>query len=90
MRLNIVKTGFFIFLKDYKSSSVFINFYYSFYKDDFFIFIPVKLLKTGFNKFNALEKVIPKLSLYRFKDYHRSEVLKRVNIEDNDFKNPNS
>ncbi len=39
VRLNIVKTGFFILLKGYKSSSVFINFCYSFYKDDFFILI---------------------------------------------------
>jgi len=84
--LNIVKTGFFIFLKGFKSSSVFTNFYYSFYKDDFFIFISVRLLKVKFNKFNVLEEVISKPGLYKSKDCHRFEVLKGINIGNTGFK----
>ncbi len=38
-KLNIVKTGFFIPLKGSKSSGVFANFCYGFYRDDFYIFI---------------------------------------------------
>ena len=87
-RLNIVKTGFFIFLKGYKSRSVFVNFCFSFYKDDFYIFILVRSLKVGPIRSNVLEKEIPKPSLYKFKDRQRFEVLKRVNIGDNGFKDP--
>ncbi len=67
-RLNIVKTGFFISLKGYKSCSVFVNFYFSSYRDDFYISVSARPLKVGSIKFNVLEERIPKLSLYRFKD----------------------
>src|SRR6266566_2536852 len=71
-KLNIVKTGFFIPLKGLKSSGVFVNFCYGFYKDDFYISIPARSLKTGPNKFNALERVTSKLGPHRPKDRHRS------------------
>jgi len=89
-KLNIVKTGFFIFLKGPKSSGVFANFCYGFYRDDFYIFIPAKPLKVGFNKSNVLEGVIPKLSLYRSKDRYRSVVSTGVTIGNNGFKDFNS
>ncbi len=82
--------GFFIPLKGLKSNSVFINFCYSFYKDDFFIFILVKPLKVRFNKLNVLEGVTLKLGFYRSKDRHRSEVSEGINIGDNSFKDPKS
>ncbi len=56
-KLNIVKTGFFILLKGSKSSGAFVNFCYGSYRDDFYIFIPVRLLKVGPNKLNVLEGV---------------------------------
>ena len=77
--------GFFISLKGYKSNNVFINFCYNFYKDDFCIFIPVKLLKVGLNKLNVSEKVILKSSFYRLKDRQRSGVLEGVNTGNNGF-----
>ncbi len=82
--------GFFILLKGYKSNNVFANFYYNSYKDDFIIFILVRLLKAGFNKFIVLERITSKPSLYKFKDCYRSKVLKGVNIGNNGFKDPNS
>ena len=88
--MNIVKTGFFIFLKGYKSNSVFINFCYSFHKDDFYIFIPAKSLKVGSNKFNVLKRITPKLGLYRPKDCQRSKVLKKVDIGNNGFRDLSS
>ncbi len=88
--MNIVKTGFFIFLKDHKSSNVFVNFYYNSYKDDFFIPISARSLKAGFNKLNVSKGVTPKSGPYRPKDCHRSEVSKEVNIRNNGFKDPNS
>src|SRR6266699_1743994 len=90
MKLNIAKTGFFISLKGHKSNSAFANFYYSFYKDDFFIPIPVRPLKIEPNKFNASEGVTPNLNLYRLKDCHRFEVSNGVNIGNNGFKDLNS
>ncbi len=51
-RLNIIKTGFFILLKSYKSNNAFTNFCYSSYRDNFYIFIPAKPLKVEPNKFN--------------------------------------
>ncbi len=45
-------------------------------------------MKARPNKLNALNGVIPKLSLYRPKDCQRSEVLKRVDIGNNGFKDP--
>ncbi len=84
--MNIVKTGFFIPLKGHKNSSAFANFCYSFYRDDFYIFIPAKPLKAGPNKPNILKGVISKLGLYRFKNCQRSEVLKGVDIGNNGFK----
>ncbi len=89
-RLNIVKTGFFIFLKDHKSRSVFTNFCFSFYKDDFYIFVPARFLKARPIKPNALEGGTPKPGLHKPKDRQRSEVLERVNIGDNSFKDFNS
>ncbi len=84
--MNIVKTGFFIPLKGPKSSSAFANFCYSFYKDNFFILIPIRPLKVGPNKSNVLEGVTPKPDPYRPEDRHRSEVSEGVNIGDNGFK----
>ncbi len=88
--MNIVKTGFFILLKGYKSNSAFINFCYNFYKDDFYIPIPAKPLKIGPNKSNVSEGVTPKSGLHRPKDRQRSEVLERVNIGNNGFRDPSS
>src|SRR6266566_759658 len=85
-KLNIVKTGFFILLKKPKNNSVFANFYYGFYKDDFYIFISARSLKIGFNKSNALERITPKLSLHKPKDRHRSVVSEGVTIGNNGFK----
>jgi len=90
MKLNIVKTGFFILPKGYKNCSVFINFCFSFYKDDFYIFILIRSLKVGLIRFNVLKKGISKLNFYKFINYQQSEVLKRVNIGDNSFKDSNS
>ena len=90
IRLNIVKTGFFIPLKDYKSYNVFINFCFSFYKDDFYILVPAKPLKAKSIKPNALEKGTPKPGLYKLKDRQRSEISKGVNIGDNGFKDLSS
>ena len=86
MRLNIVKTNFFIFLKGYKSSSTFINFCYSSHKNDFYIPILTKPLKIGPNKSNVLEGVTSKSSLYRSKDRQQFEILKRINTGNNGFK----
>ncbi len=88
--MNIVKTDFFIFLKGYKNRNIFINFYFSFYKDDFYILIPARPLKAGPTKPNASKKRTPKPGLHKLKDRQRSEVLKRVNIGDNGFKDPSS
>jgi len=89
-RLNIVKMDFFIFLKDYKSRSAFANFYFSSYKDDFYILVSARPLKVGFTKFNTLEGGTPKLGFHRPKDRQRSKISKGVNIGDNGFKDPNS
>src|SRR6266566_5810159 len=86
MRLNIVKTGFFILLKGYKSCNAFINFYFSFYKDDFYILISTRPLKVRSIRLNASKRGTPKLGFYRLKDRQRSEVSKGVNIKDNGFK----
>ncbi len=88
--MNIVKIDFFISLKGYKSRSAFINFCFSFYKDDFYIFILVKPLKIGPIRFNVLKRRTPKPGLYRPKNCQRFEVLKKVNIRDNGFKNLSS
>ncbi len=85
-RLNIIKTGFFILLKDHKSSSAFANFCYSFHRDDFYILILVKPLKAKHNKPNALEKITPKSGLYRPKDCQWFKVSKGVDIGNNGFK----
>ena len=85
-KLNIVKTGFFILLKGYKSRSTFANFCFNSYKDDFYIFIPAKPLKTGLIRPNASEGKTPKPSFYRPKDRQRSKVSKRVNTGNNGFK----
>ncbi len=84
-KLNIVKTGFFILLKDHKNNSTFANFCYNSYKDDFYIFFPAKLLKVGFNKLNASKKVISKLGPHKLKDYQRFEISKGVDIRNNGF-----
>ncbi len=89
-KLNIVKTGFFIFLKGYKSRSVFVNFCFSSYRDDFYIFISVRPLKIGPIRFNVLKGETSKLGFYRPIDCQRSEVLKGVNIGNNGFKDLNS
>ena len=88
-KLNIVKTGFFIPLKGPKSSGAFANFCYGFYRDDFYILIPVRPLKAGLNKLNALEGVTLKLGLYRPKDRHWSVVSEGVTTGNNGFKNSN-
>ena len=90
MILNIVKTGFFVFLKGQKSYSAFANFCYNFHKDDFYIPISAKPLKAGLIRFNVLEGVILKLGFYRFKDYQRSEVLEGVIIRKDGFKDLSS
>ncbi len=73
-------------MKGFKSSSVFANFYYGSYKDDFYILIPIRFLKVGPNKSNTLEQVTPKPGPYRFKDCHWFMVLEGVTIENNGFK----
>ncbi len=88
--MNIVKTGFFILLKGYKSYNVFTNFCFSFYKDDFYIFVLARPLKARPTRFNVLKRGTPKPSFHRPKDRQQSEVSKRVNIGDNGFKDPNS
>ncbi len=85
--MNIIKTGFFIPLKGYKSRSIFANFCFSFYKDDFYIPIPTRPLKAGPIRPNASKRRTPKLSLHRPKDRQQSEILKKVNTKDNGFKN---
>jgi len=82
--------GFFIFLKNHKSSSAFANFCYSSYKDNFYIPIPAKSLKVGPNKLNALKKITPKSSLYKSKDRQRSKVSEGVDTGNNGFKDLNS
>ncbi len=89
-RLNIVKTGFFIPLKGYKSRSAFINFCFSFYRDDSYISIPARPLKAGPIKPNALERGTPKPGLHRPKDRQRSEILEGINIGNNSFKDSSS
>ncbi len=89
-KLNIVKIGFFILLKGYKNNNVFINFCYNSYKDDFYILILAKPLKVEPNKFNALKKITPKLGPHKLKDCQQSEILKKINIENNSFKDPSS
>ncbi len=88
--MNIVKTGFFILLKGHKSCNVFINFCFSFYRNDFYIFIPVRSLKAGPTRFNASERGTPKPSLHKLKDRQRSEVSEGVKTKDNGFKDLNS
>ena len=88
--LNIAKTGFFVLLKGQKSRSAFANFYYNSHKDDFYIPIPARPLKTGPTRFNASKKVTPKPGLHRPKDRHRSMVLERVTTGNNGFKDPSS
>ncbi len=89
-RLNIVKTGFFISLKGYKSRSTFANFCFSSHRDDVYIPVSAKPLKAEFTRLNASKGGTPKPSLHRPKDRQRSEVSERVNIGDNGFKDPNS
>ncbi len=89
-KLNIVKTGFFILLKGYKSRSTFANFCFNSYKDDFYIFIPAKPLKTGPTRSNASEGRTPKLGLHKPKDRQQSEVSEGINIGDNGFKDLSS
>ncbi len=88
--MNIVKTGFFILLKRPKSSSAFANFCYGSYRDDFYIPISARPLKVGLNKSNVLERITPKLSLYKLKDRHRSVVLEGVTIGNNGFRDLSS
>ncbi len=88
--LNIAKTGFFVLLKGQKSCSAFANCCYSSHKDDFYISIPAKLLKTGPTRPNASEKITLKLSLHRPKDRQRSQVSKGVTTRKDGFKNPSS
>src|SRR6266699_5065673 len=88
--MNIVKTGFFLPLKDQKNRSAFTNFCYSSHRDDFYIPIPAKPLKTGLTRPNTSEKVTPKPGLHRSKDRQRSEVSKGVTTGKNGFKDPNS
>ena len=88
--MNIVKTGFFIFLKGPKSNGAFANFCYGFYKDDFYISILARPLKVGPNKFNASKKVTPKLGPYRSKDRHRFVVSEGITIGNNGFKDSSS
>ena len=88
--MNIVKTGFFVLLKGQKSCSAFVNFCYSFHRDDFYILISVRSLKVGSIRFNALEGVIPKLGLYKPKDRQRSEVLEGITIGKDGFRDPSS
>src|SRR6266566_10050220 len=85
-RLNIVKTGFFISLKGYKSRSTFANFCFSSHRDDVYIPVSAKPLKAEFTRLNASKGGTPKPSLHRPKDRQRSEVSERVNIGDNGFK----
>ena len=87
--MNIVKTDFFISLKGYKSSSVFANFCYSSYRDDFYILIPTRPLKVGSTRPNASKKRTPKPSLHKLKDRQQSKVSEGINIRDNNFKDPN-
>ncbi len=89
-KLNIVKIGFFILLKSYKNCNAFANFCFNFYKDDFYILIPIRPLKVGPIKPNVLKRRTPKPNLYRSKDRQQSKVSKEVNIRDNGFKDPNS
>jgi len=89
-RLNIVKTGFFISLKGYKSRNAFVNFCFSFYRNDFYISISARPLKVGPIRSNALKGGTPKLNLYRPKDRQRFKVLKGVNTGDNGFRDPSS
>jgi len=77
-------------LKGLKSSGVFANFCYSSYRDDFYIFISVRPLKVGPNKFNVLEGVTPKLGFHRFKDRHRFVVSEGVIIGNNGFRDLSS
>ncbi len=58
MKLNIVKTGFFIPLKKLKSNDVFTNFCYGSHKHNFYISIPARPLKAGSNKFNETLKLL--------------------------------
>ena len=88
--MNIAKTGFFIPLKGHKSNTAFANFYYSSYRDDFYIFIPAKPLKAKPNKPNVSEGVISKLGPYRPKNRQWSEVLEGVDIKNNNFKDSSS
>ncbi len=88
--MNIVKTGFFILLKGYKSNSAFVNFCYSSYRDDFYIFIPAKPLKVRPNRPNTSKGGTLKPGFYKPKDCQRSEVLEGVNIGDNGFRDPSS
>ncbi len=90
VRLNIVKMGFFISLKGYKSRSVFANFCFSSYMDDFYIPVSARSLKVGSIRSNVSEGGTPKLGLYRPKDRQWSEVLKGVKTGDNGFRDPSS
>jgi len=88
--LNIVKTGFFISLKGYKSRSAFINFCFNSYKDDFYILVPARSLKAGPIKPNVLKRGTSKLGLHKPKDRQRSKVSEGVKTGDNGFKEPSS
>ncbi len=77
-------------MKGYKSCSAFTNFYFNSYRDDFYILILARPLKVGPIRFNVLKRGTSKPGLYRPKDRQRSEVLKKINIEDNGFKDLSS
>ncbi len=87
-RLNIVKTGFFIFLKGHKSRNAFANFCFSSHKNDFYIFVSARSLKAGPTRFNTSKRKTPKPGFHKPKDRQRSEVSERANIGDNGFKDP--
>ena len=88
--MNIAKTDFFILLKGHKSRNAFINFCFNSHKDDFYIFIPAKPLKTGPTIPNASKEKTPKPGLHKPIDRQRSKVLKGVNTGNNGFKDLNS
>ena len=88
--MNIVKTGFFVSLKDYKSCNAFANFCFSFYRDDFYMLILAKPLKVGPIRPNASKRETLKLGLHRPKNRQRSKVSEGINTGNNNFKDLNS
>ena len=88
--MNIVKTGFFIPLKGYKSRSAFANFCFNSHKDDFYIPVPTRPLKTRPTRLNASEGGTPKPGLHRPKDRQRFEVSKGIITGKDGFKDLSS